>query len=404
VRWFLQGFLLYHCLTIVVPAFYLMQKATIELILRESKKNDIGLIPVYLKITIDRDTKYYIQEKQWDPINQMVREPHAMASEYNAYLVQLKSKALNELKHANLRGETLTATLLKEKVSGKKDSYNIFQFAESYIKEIHKKRAASTIDNYRKHLRKLEAYHGSQNLNFNQVDLRFLQGFEEYLQGEGVNKRKNNYNYTTAIIKTLKSFFNAARKKRIISEYPFDLHESHAYEPGDKEWLTLSELDKWEKFAKTATLQMEKETAIYFLLGCYTGFRISDWYQFNISDHKKGNYLLLKTTKTSQWVTVPIHSRLKRTLELVAANPLTLKEPQINSCLKRIAPKMGISKSLSTHSARRSFAITVCLERGVSSETAAELMGITLAVFVKNYSSVTPQKIKAETEKAWKGL
>jgi hypothetical protein len=44
------------------------------------------------------------------------------------------------------------------------------------------------------------------------------------------------------------------------------------------------------------------------------------------------------------------------------------------------------------------------LERGVSSETAAKLMGITLAVFEKNYSFVTAEKIKLETDKAWKDL
>jgi hypothetical protein len=46
----------------------------------------------------------------------------------------------------------------------------------------------------------------------------------------------------------------------------------------------------------------------------------------------------------------------------------------------------------------------MCLERGISSETAAKLMGITLSVFEKNYSYVTSDKILMETSAAWKDL
>jgi integrase/recombinase XerD len=84
--------------------------------------------------------------------------------------------------------------------------------------------------------------------------------------------------------------------------------------------------------------------------------------------------------------------------------PLTEPEPTVNKKIKLIAEAAGIDKYLSTHCARKTFAVTLCLDRGISSETAAELMGITLAVFVKSYSRVTPAKIRDETLKAWKGL
>jgi integrase/recombinase XerD len=84
--------------------------------------------------------------------------------------------------------------------------------------------------------------------------------------------------------------------------------------------------------------------------------------------------------------------------------PLKEPEPMINRELKEIAKRLGIGKSLSSHSARRTFAITMCLDRGIRSESIAEMMGITLDTFVKAYSKVTPEKILKETQLAWQGL
>lgn len=77
---------------------------------------------------------------------------------------------------------------------------------------------------------------------------------------------------------------------------------------------------------------------------------------------------------------------------------------EVNRTLKDVAEKLEINKKLSSHTGRHSFAITMCLNRGLSSEVAAELMGINLATFVDNYSQITKQKIFNEANKAWKGL
>jgi integrase len=146
-----------------------------------------------------------------------------------------------------------------------------------------------------------------------------------------------------------------------------------------------------------------RQAAIYFLLGCYTGLRISDWIRFNPEEHLRDDLL---TLRNGEHVAMPVSMPLARNLKRMADCPLTIEEPTINEKLKVIAkdPQVKIRKSISTHVGRHTFAITLCAEMGVSLETCAELMGITVATCAENYYKVTGKKIREETLKAWKGL
>ena len=132
--------------------------------------------------------------------------------------------------------------------------------------------------------------------------------------------------------------------------------------------------------------------------------RISDWYLFNRKEHLKNGYIRLRAKKNGEWVVLPVHKRLARVLDLMEQTPLTTNQKALTTVLLLLSKRSGINKNISSHSARKTFAVTMCLDRGISSETAAELMGITLQVFVNSYSKVTDEKIRKETAKAWDGL
>jgi len=268
------------------------------------------------------------------------------------------------------------------------------------------KKSAGTLENYRKHLLKLESFNGSRILSFKQITPTFLQNYEAWLR-DNINFRKEDEhkNYIHAIWKTLKTWFNAAKREGIINYYPFYQYENPVYISPDKDYLNFEELRSFEKFCQECDDPILKECAIYFLFGCYSGLRISDWYQFNPEKHIKSGKLRLRPGKTkNKWVEMIISKPLQRNLIRMKNMPLILKEPTINEKLKVIAEKMGIAKHLTSHTARHSFAVTICLGNKISSETAAELMGISLLTFIKNYSQVTQLKIDDETKKAWKNL
>ena len=91
-------------------------------------------------------------------------------------------------------------------------------------------------------------------------------------------------------------------------------------------------------------------------------------------------------------------------IELMKEVKLTVTDVEVNRTLKDVAKKIETKKRLTAHTSRHSFAVTICLNRGISSEVAAELMGITLNTFVDNYSQISKKKIFDEARKAWKGL
>ena len=51
-------------------------------------------------------------------------------------------------------------------------------------------------------------------------------------------------------------------------------------------------------------------TLTWFLFGCYTGLRHSDWEQFDYKKRVEGEFLKLRAKKNGRWVVLPIGKTL----------------------------------------------------------------------------------------------
>lgn len=386
-----------------------MKKYSVRLKLITHKTNNDGHSPIYVRITIDRKTSYistgyHIHPKLWDDKNQQVKESHPLASVINPDITHKKTALLRSIVDTQIKGNSVSSADLKKQSSSKDDLHNIFDFIEHFSKEVKQKRKPGTLENYRKHALRLELFHGSRTLTFEDITPAYLQRYEDHLRIEEKNKKSVGANYTHALFKTLKTFFNAARKKRLISHYPFSDYENPVYSAPVKDYLSLPELVKWEEFADETANDVLKQTAIYFLLGCYSGLRISDWFAFRIKTHIVNDRLKLYAKKNGELVSMPISIPLQRNLVRMAQVPLEIEEPTINEKLKVIARKLDINKKITSHTGRHTFAITLCAEQGISSEVCATLMGISIKTCIDNYYKVTRIKMDKETLGAWENL
>lgn len=375
---------------------------TVRLILWPHDKNKYNEYPIYLKVTINRKTRYMgtgydINKKYWYPKTELVTEDHVNASTINSDIQDRKQKVLNYIVQKNIIGELTTAAEVKSRFVNNINLANFFDYSEQFIKDLKGKRAESTLENYRKHTARLQLFTGSI-FHFEQFTHEFLLRYETHL------RLKVKDNYINSLWKTYKTIFNSAIKKGITKFYPFTTYENPKYSAPGKEFISIKEMDEIEKIADQTTDSVLKQTAIYFLLGCYTGLRISDWYKFDIEKNVRDKQILLRATKNKEWIAMPVSRRFNRNLRRMRKVKLEIEEPTINRILKELATKAGINKHLSTHCARHSFAITLCSERGISVETCAELMGITVSTCAENYYKVTPFKIFLEANKAWKGM
>ena len=74
------------------------------------------------------------------------------------------------------------------------------------------------------------------------------------------------------------------------------------------------------------------------------------------------------------------------------------------SLLKEIADLCAIKKNLSTHSARHSYATSVCLANGVSIENVAKMLGHSNISMTKRYARVLDQSILNDMQKVGSNL
>lgn len=386
-----------------------MQRASVKLLLKKNKKNALGKYPIYLRITSNRKTSFistghFIEKNQWDEKNELVKESNKQCEFINTDILNRKKQILDEILQAAIDKRFKSASAIKQVVAD--ELKNIFKFSEKLQVEVKGRRSESTIGNYKKHMKKLKEYSVDEALLFDHITPDYLRSFESWLRSN-VNAREGRdpNNYIAAIMRTVRSHFNEAVSRGITNNYPFGKNRYllPTETTGNKDFLSMSELMKWHEFTFETVHETHREVALYFLFGCYTGLRLSDWREFAEGKLRQKN-ISLKATKNKVWVNVPLHDRLVEVIKKMKEIPLTITEPTVNRNLKTIADYLKIKKRLSTHSARRTFAVTMCLERGVSSETTAKLMGITLAVFEKSYSFVTSEKIQMETAKAWKDL
>lgn len=375
-----------------------------KLLLRHNKAKDNGLVPIYLRIIIDQkvsevSTGYYVPVKSWDEKQQSVRTGHPQAEVINVDITGKKTLVMQRVVEANLQGKPLTASQAKDLLVDRRDLHNIFDFVVDYKKSMKHKREDSTIETYDRFERKLELFQKSRALAFEEIDHDYLQRFENSLREEGLDG-----NYVHLNLNMMRRFFNAARKREIITCYPFSSYEMPPYEQKEKDYLSMAELRRMEEYADQVTDPTFKQTAIYFLLGCLTGLRLSDWFHFDLNKNIHAGNVRLRAKKNGEWVTMPICAMLQRNMKRMEAIPLAISEPEINRSLKDISKKIKAPKYLTTHSGRHTFAVTMCADQGIGLEVCAELMGITVATCQKAYYRVTKTKIAKECLEKWKGL
>lgn len=181
-------------------------------------------------------------------------------SEADALLIQINIGGENYIKCSgnlnNLTGPQIT-------IRGKSDSLVEFMNKEIAIATVKE----STKSLHRDTLSLLTDF--SADIKLHEVTSEFLQKLEIYMREEC----QLSINTIARHMKTLKRYINVARKKGIITAYPF-LNYTIKTEQSHRDALTEKELEKLENYRDQ--LKEPNETLNAFLFSCYTGLRYSD--------------------------------------------------------------------------------------------------------------------------------
>lgn len=149
-----------------------------------------------------------------------------------------------------------------------------------------------------------------------------------------------------------------------------------------------------------------------FIFGCFTGYAYQDLKALSPShivtgiDGKK--WLQLNRGKTNGKEDVPILKLPELIMEKYKDYPLCLRKKRLlpvpsnrmyNLQLKKIASICGITRDLTTHIARHTFATTIALENDVPLPTVQKLLGHNSIRTTEKYAKVTRVKVSRNMER-----
>lgn len=253
--------------------------------------------------------------------------------------------------------------------------------------------------------------------DFSVFDEIFAKRFEDW----GYSKRHYKYNTIPTSLSVLKVWLNEAARQGLIKDMTYKGYKSKA-DNVDNIYLTEDEIERLYRLdiplLKNRGLIDSKShceiTRDLFVIGCWTGLRLSDLNNLNRANIDLVNSkLTLIAQKTKQEVIIPLHrfvseiylkynghfpsmpdkgkaiAHLQHLAQLAKINqPITVKENKAGRITCQIYPKYQL---IMNHTARRSFATNLYL-KGASTLSIMRLTGHTTEVNFLKYIKVTKEE------------
>lgn len=302
-------------------------------------------------------------------------------------------------------------------------SFTLKDRPETFLNSKQKTYAKGTIKGIRTSISYfLQFYNEWGKYDFEDIDRDWYDEFCNFC-----DLKKLAYNYKGKHIKNLKTLLNRAVDKELTNNTKFRKFKVHK-EDADNVYLTMDELYKlWQMdLSKEATDTKERVRDI-FLIGAFTGLRISDYNKGLSKDNVKIvegveciSIIPRKTSKTRKKVVIPIHPVVRAILDKYKGHPPpTVADKTINQEIKNLCQDVGIDEVIftaqtkgtltveekkmkyelvSSHTARRSFATNGYLA-GIPSLDLMAITGHTTEVNFLKYIKVTPEEVAIKLSK-----
>jgi integrase/recombinase XerD len=374
--------------------------ASVKIIKRSDKKNQEGKIPLYLRIIQNRKATFislgiYLDPRDWDDKTKRIRKSHPHSARMNAFLSKKVAEAEAQAVDIETNPYRKTGKRIKEEILGK-DPVDFFQFADSYILPLERAGKIGTYKRAKAIVNKIKIYQNGSPLFLHDMDSEYLRKYIDYLQGTLHNK----LNTVTSNLKIIRRILTMAvsQKKLDRKDLPFyDIKLSS--EPSKREYLTDGELLRLEGLKLKTITRLALVRDMYVFAAYAGGIRISDLLKLKWNNYNDGriSYIIGKTNRELN-IKIPNKAmeilNKYRTLKSQPAgyvfpflqnnrryadpgkffNAISSAETLVNAALKELAKKAKITKKLSFHTSRHTFA-TRLLRKGGRIEYVSKTMG-----------------------------
>ena len=378
------------------------------------KKNSLkpdGKVPAMGRITVNGEIvqfscKLNIKPELWDTGANRAAGKSLDAQKINQKLDNIRTQIGKQYQSICDKDNYVSAEKVKNAYLGFGDDYRSFlsiadEFYEDYAKRVGKDRTDGSYEQLLINRKRVEnflrdRYHLS-DIPVKEIEPQFIQDYYNYLLEE---RRLAGSTLLTAITK-LKQIMLIAQRKGYVQVNPFAAFRFKA-QTRDRGYLSEEELKRFMK----VELRRYKQRQIrdIFVFCAFTGLAYSDVRKLTFDDIQTsfdGELWLIakrKKTNTTFYVKLlPVAKQLIEQYRIVAKSkfifPVPSNAENMNRSLRRICEQCNITKRISSHHARHTFATTVCLSQGVPIETVSRMLGHTNIMTTQIYAKITNEKI-----------
>jgi site-specific recombinase XerD len=387
-------------------------------------KTNRGLCPLYLRITAGNSRAEVSLNKWINPLKWNAQAQELVGNSPEAKAINMFIKSV-EVRLHNIhtdllnRGEIINANLLKAHLQGKaKQQKTVLEAFDYHLKLKNNEYSPATVKKYqycKEHLKNfIWTQYCSADVAISKVDLIFIKEFQLFLyekkQFIDVNKKTviksaNEHNSALKYVKMFKTVIKNAVAYKWLDADPFALFNER-FKTEEQESLDEIELKKiTEKELPIERLDIVRNL---FVFACFTGLSYADLKKLSKHDIVIGidnsKWINLKRTKTNITCKIPLLKAAEDIIDKYSSHPLCQKtenllpvysNQKLNEYLKEIAALSGITKNLTCHVARRTFA-TIASNSGVPAETIVKVIGHSSFKYLHLYAKTGERKIASD--------
>ncbi len=385
------------------------------------RKNRIvsGMVPIQMQITIEGErvfisTGQKIELELWDLKSCRAIGKSNKVRVLNEYLDKMSVdvvKAFNELKSLN---DDISAEMLRDKLTGKSIDRRKYLieccqiYNSSFEKLVGIEIGKITFGRYATFAARISNFISSKmkqkDIMLHEIKYSFGIEYEHYLKTE----LKLHQNTLVKYIQYLNRVLDYCVKyewldKNVLFGYKCPVKESK------REYLTQDELQR--VMDKEINIDRLSEVRDIFVFCCHTGYAYKDAAQLTPDHIGTGingrKWIYTSRQKNDNVSNVPLLEPALEIIEKYKDHPLCLNKNRIlpmksnqklNAYLRELADICSISKPMTMHIARHTFATTVLLSNGVSMEATSKMLGHSSLKTTQIYGKILETRVGAEME------
>jgi site-specific recombinase XerD len=382
--------------------------------LKKNGKKEEKECTVYMRITIDGDyceisTKRKCAPDKWNTdAGRMIGKGDVIKS-FNAYLDTLQQKVFEAKRKLIETDKTLSPENIKNLLLQKSDQpkYMLMEIFKNHNNQmaalVGREYAPGTLQRYETSLRHTQSFlkwkYKVADFEISKLDFEFISDYEFWLK----SIRKCDHNTTIKYLSNFKKIVNRCLRNGWLQKDPF-LRFSMRKREVERTALTEFELEalRMKKF-DIERLAIVRDV---FLFSCMTGLAYADVQKLKRSEIRIGvdgeKWIFSRRQKTDITSRIPLLPAAVDILNRYSDLPVcqaddrvlpVLSNQKMNAYLKEIADLCGITKNLTYHIARHTFATTITLSNGVPIETVSKMLGHRNLSTTQHYAKILDKKI-----------